>query len=138
MKPWRPALAIVRLLGQINAKAPNRSRRSDGIIGDTAHSKRDSDHNPHVRDSKGVGVVTAMDITHDVQHGLDCEKVVAQLVKSRDVRIEILIWQGRIISSLTSPWKWRKYSGNNPHKTHFHISVRESSQFYDSQLNWKI
>lgn len=135
---WRPALALVRLQGQLNAKAPNRSRKSDGIIGDTAHAGRGSDHNPHVKDRKGVGVVTAIDITHDPRNGIDCERIVNSLVKSRDARIEMIIWQGKIISAIVSPWKWRKYGGTNPHKTHFHLSVREQSSLYDRQTEWKI
>lgn len=62
---WRLAPALVTLRDEINKRFPNRSTISDGTIGDAAHASRDSDHNPWVIDTDGVGVVTAIDITED-------------------------------------------------------------------------
>ncbi|HKV33547.1 MAG TPA: hypothetical protein VJP89_04485, partial [Pyrinomonadaceae bacterium] len=59
---WRVAKSLLRLREQINELAPNRSKASDGTIGDAAHASRKSDHNPWVKDGS-IGVVTAMDIT---------------------------------------------------------------------------
>ena len=58
---WRLARSLETLRAQINALSPNRSKASDGTIGDAAHSARTSDHNPD-----GGGVVRALDLTHDV------------------------------------------------------------------------
>lgn len=134
---WRVAESLKKLRAQINKLAPNRSIASDGTIGDGGHQRRTSDHNPWVRD-RGLGVVTAMDITHDPNDGCDCNKIVDALVQSRDDRIKYLIWNKRIISSSTQPWVWRNYSGRNPHNKHFHLSVKSDKSHYDATEDWQI
>lgn len=117
---WRVARSLDQLLAQLNALAPNRSRASDGSIGDAAHQLQGSasDHNPWYLGS----VVTARDFTHDPANGLDCNKLASALVASRDPRIKYLIWQGRICDSRPqfSPWQWKPSSG---HYQHLHLSV---------------
>lgn len=110
---WRVAHSLDVLLGQLNALAPNRSKVSDGSIGDAAHSSRESDHNPDAQ-----GIVRARDFTHDPAGGLDCHWLAAQLVASGDPRIKYVIWDRRI-------WQgsWQPYSGINPHTKHLHLSV---------------
>lgn len=63
---WRLAHSLETLRAQVNAKWPNRSKSSDGSIGDASHSSRLSDHNPDPS-----GVVRAIDITHDPLSGFD-------------------------------------------------------------------
>ena len=41
--------------------------------------------------------------------------------KRGDKRISYIIFNGRIASSRMG-WRWRKYSGINPHTKHCHIS----------------
>src|SRR5688500_3284745 len=65
---WRVAKSLLTLRDEVNQAAPQRSKASDGTIGDAAHCRRQSDHNPWVRDGN-IGVVTAMDITDDPTHG---------------------------------------------------------------------
>ena len=132
---WRVAKSLIVLRNQINQYAPNRSKASDGTIGDSAHQSRSSDHNPWVIDN-GIGVVTAIDITHDPQHGCDATKIVNILVESRDPRIKYIIWNQKIISSTTQPWTWRSYTGKNPHNKHFHLSVVSQKNLYDSEKGW--
>ncbi len=134
---WRVAESLKKLRDQINQMAPNRSKASDGTIGDAAHATTNSDHNPHVKDGS-IGVVTALDITHDPDDGCDAQKIVDALVKSKDQRIKYIIWNKRIISSSVQPWVWRAYTGKNPHSKHFHLSVLPSKAHYDSTLNWLI
>lgn len=134
---WRPAKSLIQLRDQINQLAPNRSKATDGTIGDASHQSRDSDHNPWVKDG-GIGVVTALDITHDPGTGCDCEQIVQSLLNSRDSRIKYIIWNRRIASSTVQPWLWRKYTGPNPHTSHFHLSVKSSKVHYDSQKDWQI
>src|SRR5688572_10906117 len=99
---------------------PNRSRASDGTIGDPAHASRRSDHNPDSR-----GVVLAFDITHDPAHGVDCERLYAHLVRVRDPRVKYVIWRRGITSGNRGPAPWvrRDYTGSNPHDRHLHVSV---------------
>ena len=137
---WRVAESLDKLRDQIDAAWPNRNKASDGTIGDAAHCSgdpRSSDHCPWVKDG-AMGVVTALDITHDPTHGVDNNKIVANLVASRDPRIKYIIWNGRIISSTVSPWVWRTYTGSNPHTKHFHLSVSSLKSRYDSRAEWRI
>jgi hypothetical protein len=110
---WRAARSLDVLLVQLNVMAPNRSKISDGAIGDTAHSARKSDHNPDAQN-----IVRARDYTHDPAGGLDCHWLAAQLAASRDPRIKYVIWDRRI-------WQgsWKPYSGSSPHIKHLHLSV---------------
>jgi hypothetical protein len=132
---WRLARSLEVLRDQINTAAPSRSKKSDGTIGDVAHASRSSDHNPHVRDG-AVGVVTAIDITHDPANGVDCHAIAETLRAAGDVRLEIIIWDRRIWNPQISP-KWRPYSGSNPHTKHIHISVRETKNLYDDARPWQ-
>lgn len=133
---WRVAKSLLKLRRQVNEAAPHRSTSCDGTIGDEKHQSRVSDHNPWVKDGK-VGVVTAMDITHDPEHGLDSYKLAETLCKSRDRRIKYIISKGRI-SSAVRGWDWRGYDGSNPHDKHVHISVTASKLFYDNEDDWDI
>lgn len=139
---WRVADSLIKLREQIDARWPNRSRVSDGTIGDASHqADPTSDHNPHVPDPTGraKGVVTAFDITHDPAHGLDGNKLALDLAGSRDPRIKYLIWNRRILSSTISPWVWRPYTGSDPHTNHIHLSVVGSPQSrFDSRAEWDI
>lgn len=75
---WRVAGCLLKLRAQINGKFPGRDKSSDGTIGDENHCPGSSDHCPSISDG-GVGVVTAMDITHDPDHGLDAGAVAETL-----------------------------------------------------------
>lgn len=93
---------------------------------------------PKDLDGRNAKVVTAMDITHDPNSGCNGRKIVDALVASRDPRIKYIIWNKRIISSITSPWVWRSYSGGNPHTKHFHLSVNARKTLFDSTAPWQI
>jgi hypothetical protein len=127
---WRLAQSLATLLTQVNVMAPKRNTASDGTIGDLAHASRASDHNPNAR-----GVVTALDITHDPKRGCDAGVIAEGLRASRNPRIKYVIWNRRIFSSTVSPWRWRSYSGANPHTRHVHISVNDD---VSDDYPWKI
>ena len=112
---YRIAPAAQSLLDQATALWPNRSRASDGTIGDTSHAARASDHNPDSR-----GIVHAADLTHDPAHGCD-NNVNAERVKD-DPRVKYVIWNRRIWNPSISR-TWRPYTGTNPHDHHMHVSV---------------
>ena len=135
---WRMAKSLEKLLAQLNEMFPNRSKISDGGIADLRHQKiGTSDHLPNKN-----GVVTARDFTFDANPedgvGINCQHLADALVKSRDKRIKYIIWNGRICSSLQSPWTWRKYSGTNPHNHHLHLSVIGDSALCDSVAEWNL
>jgi peptidoglycan hydrolase-like protein with peptidoglycan-binding domain len=124
------------LIAQINALSPNRSKASDGGIGNAEHSARTSDHNPDTD-----GVVKARDFTHDPAHGVDSEKLANVLLASKDSRIKYVISNRKIASGTGqghSAWVWRPYSGSNPHNHHVHVSVKPDREHYDSDHPWDL
>ena len=110
-----------QLREQIDDCYPERSRKSDGWIGDSRHSARKSDHNPDAN-----GIVRALDITSELgSHPEEVFALVEQIrkyaKKAKRKRISYIIHNGKIASPILN-WKWRKYRGSNPHKAHFHVS----------------
>lgn len=138
---WRTANSLTHLRDQVNAKWPNRSKASDGTIGNAEHQSRDSDHNPWVREG-AVGIVTALDITHDPVHGVDSEAIANAIRLSQDSRVKYIISNRKIAASYgvhgEKAWTWRPYHGANPHNHHCHISVLPEKSHYDSTVDWKI
>jgi hypothetical protein len=120
---WTLAESLGRFRDQLNALAPNRSKASDGTIGDAAHQARSSGHNPAW--IAGANLVTAFDATHDPAGGLDCHRLAASLQRARDSRLLYAIWNRRIMAGAAGPqpWAWRPYSGAAPHTEHLHLSV---------------
>lgn len=136
MMSWRTARSLDTLLAQVNTAGPDRSKASDGTLGDQAHAARESDHNP---DSQGV--VRARDVTHDPAHGCDVDQVAEELRRSRDPRIRYVIRSRRIFTSYATrvrrAWEWGPYVGSNPHETHMHLSV-VGSALADDPAPWAI
>jgi hypothetical protein len=143
-RQWRVAKALLTLRAQVNAIAPRRNKASDGTIGDNRHCGRPNSTSDHcariVHD--GVGVVAAMDITHDPANGCDAAALAESIRQSRDPRVKYLISRRRIANSSPiggSPaWEWRRYSGSNPHDKHCHISVKSTAGHYDDTGQWTI
>lgn len=131
---WRLAKSLETLRAQVNAKWPNRSKQSDGSIGDAGHSSRASDHNPDPS-----GVVRAIDITHDPKSGFDSYAFADMLLKEQDKRLKYVISNSRIGSGPAGvqPGVWRKYTGANKHDHHCHISVVPDYRG-DSTQGWDI
>jgi hypothetical protein len=133
---WRLAKSLEVLRQQVNEQWPARSKSSDGTIGDQKHASRSSDHNPWIAGR----VVSAIDITHDPAKGPDSEHLAETLLKSRDPRIKYIISNRKIASGSAgpSPWKWRAYTGSNPHNHHVHISVKSDAIHFDSTKPWSL
>jgi hypothetical protein len=137
MKPTpRLCKAGQQLRLQVDDSYPDRDKSSDGWIGDTSHKARRSDHNP---DAKGI--VRAIDIDRDLSgkakpdlmpYLADQIRVYAKRDKSK--RISYIIFAGRIASPRMG-WRWRKYSGVNPHDKHCHISFTKKGDTDSSFFN---
>lgn len=135
---WRNANALVALRNGVNARWPNRDRKSDGTIGDAAHASRSSssDHNPWIVVA-GVGVVRALDIDVD---GIDAGWYAEQLRKlgaAGDRRLTnggYVIFNRRITKADFSGWV--KYTGPNPHTTHVHVSASRNPAGFDDGRAW--
>lgn len=133
---WRLAFSLATLRSQLNTEYPNRSRASDGTIGDAAHQAVPSDHNPNAQ-----GVVCAMDITHHPGY-LDAHALADRLIIHRHPNLKYIISNNRIAGAWTQ-WRWVRYAGSNPHDKHIHISVGvgedgRSVQPYDDSTTWNI
>lgn len=117
---WSVAPAIATLRAQVDEAAPDRNKVHDGTIGDLAHSKTKSEHNPNAQ-----GVVRAWDCTHDPEGGVDCAVLAEDVIDELDRRgVEgYVIFRGRIRSTKVARGKWRWYTGANPHNAHMHVSV---------------
>lgn len=144
MSTWRMAKSLgatgkLGLLGEINARAPQRAKRSDGGVGDLAHAGRSSDHNP----CRCHGVVCARDFTHDPAGGFDAhafaEWLARRVREGREPRVKYIISRQRIASGQgqTHPaGVWRPYTGLNPHTKHCHVSVRHGAVRFDETRPW--
>lgn len=128
---WRLAHSLETLRSQINTAWPNRSKESDGSIGDESHSARTSDHNPN-----DDGVVCAIDMTNDPVNGIASEALAEILRGGKDDRLKYVISNRKIASSTQDPWNWRPYNGANPHNHHVHISVKADASHYDDTSPW--
>lgn len=133
MPSWKAAPALLQLLSQVNAKWPNRSKESDGLIGDASHQSRKSDHDPN-----SFGIVCALDITNDPLHGLVSEELAEALRKAKDPRLHYIISNRKIANVDIDGGNWRLYSGINAHNHHCHISVRQYAEFWDDRSPWKL
>lgn len=137
---WVLDRGLVKLRDQVNALAPERSRASDGSIGDTAHAERESDHNPETPPPPGNPdeQVDAIDITHDPTRGCDIGAIFEAIRESRDRRVSYMIFNRRVCSGAlgAQPWVWRPYFGTNPHDKHGHMSVRDDH--HDETQDWQI
>lgn len=125
---WHLAPSLKQLLAEVNHRWPNRSRRSDGTIGDRAHSARVSDHNPN-----GRGSVNAIDITAS---GINVGALIAAAKKHPSVRY--IIHNRRIMNRDIGNFRPRHYSGSNPHTAHVHISIYQNRTAENRTRSWGI
>lgn len=108
-----PAPSCVAALKEASRLYPNRSRLSDGIMGDPRHAGTTSDHNDG----------NAFDLTHDPANGCDAHAMVRTLVARGDGRVKYAISNGQIWSARYAARGWRRYDGSNPHTKHAHVSI---------------
>lgn len=133
----RIARSLAQLRDEVNAAFPNRSKKSDGWLGDPAHASRASRHNPN-----NAGVVCALDITHDPGKGCDIHAIARRLVQRPHPNLEYVISNGQV-AKRSNGFRWAKYSGSNPHAQHAHFAVgrgpeSEPTPPYDDTTPWGI
>ena len=91
---WKLSKSAAQLREQLDDSYPERSRKSDGTLGDLRHRNRKSDHNPDAN-----GWVRAIDLTADLGVGLDENAdLVNQIRKyaktAKKKRISYIIYNG--------------------------------------------
>ena len=120
----RATPAAVAVLRQATALRPLRKKLSDGLLPSAAHQKQNpkSDHNTGL----------AVDLTHDVAHGIDGAVIFEKL--KEDNRVEYLIYNSKIWSKSKAAQGNRKYLGLNKHEKHIHISIK--AEFSQDTSPW--
>lgn len=131
MKP-RLSKSVIQLREQVDDTYPNRDRRTDGTIGDSKHDSK-SDHTPDA-----TGWVRALDIDADLtdhkSESIYLANQIRAFAKSDPAkRISYVIHNKKIASRILN-WKWRKYTGINPHTSHIHISFNKGKADTDSSF----
>jgi len=151
-RPFSPP-SLIALRAEADRRAPRRSTASDGWLGDAAHRKRKSDHNP-----LPDGAVLARDLTHDPDAGLDAHGWARDVAARGDERVSYLISDGEIWNPPSQAWAtyrrlraeganrrdaarmalggWRRYRGSNPHKTHVHGSIKNTPAARNDMSPW--
>jgi hypothetical protein len=124
LKPWL-CKAGEQLRDQIDTWYPDRRTASDGWIGDARHSTIKSDHRP---DERSGFVVRAIDVDSRLGSPEGISIYLADQIRKcakTDKRISYVIHNGKIASRILN-FKWRKYKGINPHRSHMHISFTKA------------
>jgi peptidoglycan hydrolase-like protein with peptidoglycan-binding domain len=121
---WHLAPSLSILQAQLNKRWPNR-KKPDGTIGDTAHKRRKSSHNPNRR-----GSVNGIDISNE---GIEVAAVIKAAMKHPSTWY--VISQG-FIYSRTYGFAKRRYTGSNPHNSHIHISILDTVKAENSTELW--
>ena len=125
MKAWL-SKAAVQMREQIDDSFADRSRKSDGWIGNEKHQNTKSDHNP----LPDTGEVCAIDVDAKLCDQPEMSIYLAEQIRvaaKTDKRISYIIHVGKIASPLLG-WKWRKYRGINSHHKHIHISFKANQK----------
>lgn len=142
--PWRVAASENVLLEQIDHLWPNRSKRSDGSIGDTAHQVEQcsSQHNSCCIRLNGVWIIRARDFTHDPASGADMRKIWLAIIASRDDRVRYMIFNRQIVYPTPrngyGAWVPQPYHGDDPHTGHLHLSVLDDPAKFDNTRAWAV
>jgi hypothetical protein len=85
-------------------------------------------------------VVRAIDVDRDVHKSgkpdlmPDIADQLRRAAKKGEKRISYIIFEGRIASPRMG-WRWRKYSGSNPHNAHCHVSFTKAGDKDGSFFN---
>ena len=133
MKAWL-SKAAVQMREQIDDSFADRSRKSDGWIGNEKHQNTKSDHNP----LPDTGEVCAIDVDAKLCDQPEMSIYLAEQIRvaaKTDKRISYIIHVGKIASA-KSFWRFVKYRGVNPHTRHIHISFKptQKGEFFNIPL----
>ncbi|RJQ68159.1 peptidoglycan-binding protein [Pseudonocardiaceae bacterium YIM PH 21723] len=137
MAEWLLAPALETLRFQFNEQFPDRNKASDGAIGDDAHRNQGSasDHNPWVV-LDGQAWVTALDITHDPDNGVDMNRFTDEMLEATrnggEYRLKYQIFRALIMDTRPGqrPFEW---TPSFEHYGHAHFSVLDTRALLDDQ-----
>lgn len=149
MASWALVPCLVQLRQEFSELGPNRSKESDGSIGDAAHADSISDHNDDeignvpIRDADKLHEVHAIDVTKSGPwlNGLTMERIVqfilARCRSGAENRLRYIIYNRRMWSA---SWGWseHEYFGTNPHDKHAHFSSSYETAREASTASWHL
>ncbi|HEY4116706.1 MAG TPA: peptidoglycan-binding domain-containing protein [Byssovorax sp.] len=118
------APACRKALNDANRRWPNRSKVSDGIMGDARHQATKSDHN----------LGNAVDVSNDPASG--CSGTIIAAYAITDARVTYVIFNKHIFNRSRAAEGWRAYHGSNAHEHHCHISIHPTSREDVSPWGW--
>lgn len=119
------APSLNNLFNEIDARWPNRDRRTDGWY---TNSRKSYGHNREER-----GLVHAIDVDDD---GIDENFIIDHIYRGRSV-LWYVIWN-RTIWSNTYGFRPRRYTGPNPHTDHMHIEIYHTTTAERYSGHWGI
>jgi hypothetical protein len=148
MADWVLIPCLKALFAEFDRIAPGRDRASDGSIGDAAHRRTVSDHNPDetgsvpIHDADHVNEVHAIDVDNNLRESdLTMEKVVQFLLgrcrSGAERRLRYIIYNRRIWSA-SSGWVQKRYTGASAHTEHAHFSASYTSSLEASTASWHL
>jgi hypothetical protein len=148
MASWILIAAAKSLFAEFNEIAPDRDHTSDGSIGDAAHQREVSDHNPDetgnvpIHDADHINEVHAIDVDTDLRvPGLSMETVVqfilARCRSGAEKRLRYIIYNRRIWEG-DNGWKQRAYTGTSEHLEHAHFSFSYTTSLEASTVSWHL
>lgn len=121
------APSLVRLWPDINARWPNRDKRTDGWYASPS-TRTSKGHNPGHN-----GYSHAIDVDKD---GIDPLWIINNIAKDPKV-LWYIIWNRKLYSN-TYGWVPRAYTGENPHTDHMHIEIYQTDYAEKWDGRWKI
>lgn len=117
--------SLDRLFNEIDARWPNRDRRTDGWYTNTRESVG---HNRGAR-----GLVHAIDVDDD---GIDENYILSHIYKGGNV-LRYIIWN-RGIYHRRDGWARKPYYGDSPHTDHMHIEIDQTTTAEQYKGHWGI
>lgn len=130
---WLVVPCLLEGRDQMNARFPNRSKSSDGTIGDTSHKASASSHNPdrtsnpEHADGDSLDEVRAIDFTTNLNDdaGVTMEQVVQKWIETLRNGgmwwVRYVIFNGRIWHRRDN-FVTRTYTGSDKHTGHVHVT----------------
>ena len=150
---WVLIPCLKALFAEFDRIAPNRSRVSDGSIGDSEHSTHLSDHNPDetgkvpIHDADHINEVHAIDVTTELNESdLTMEKCVQHILSYcrrnssdplNEDRLRYIIYNRRIWKAPN--WVEEVYTGtSDPHTGHAHFSAEYITSLESKTTTWHL
>jgi hypothetical protein len=153
MAQWVLTKNIAALINQTNKRFPYRNKEKDGTIGDTAHSRRKSGHNPDEtgnpewQDPDTKNEVRACDIDRRLGGGPSGYGFVSMADVIRHLRylglndpkfpLRYFIYMGKEYHE-DNNYSPTTYTGANNHNEHAHFSGKKAQWADESEYNYRL